>query len=49
MKLEDLSEDLGQEKAPNMPPSPTSLRHTPQLHRAEPVRLQGTPRKGPKD
>ena len=45
IRLEDLSEDLGQEKAPNTPPSLIGLRHTTYLHRAEPIRLQGTPGK----
>ena len=46
IRLEDLSEDLGQEKSPNTPPSLIGLRHTPYLHRVEPIMLQGTPREG---
>ena len=48
IRLEDLSEDLGQEKSPNTPPSLIGLRHTPYLHRVEPIMLQGTPREGTK-
>ena len=43
IRLVDLSEDLGKEKAPNTPPSLIGLRHTTYLHKAEPIRLQGTP------
>ena len=39
----DWSEDLQQESMPNMPTSQISLRYMPYLHRAEPIRLQGTP------